>query len=111
MGLRNAVVDVDGSETKLSFENLDDSLIAGKAPEADKKTKCCNLVSSLKFCISLKFILLSMNIESKMYKSSKNSYRVSLTKISEAKKFLDWIYKDSTIYLHRKYNLYKSILV
>lgn len=37
---------------------------------------------------------------------SKTCYELRIVKQSDVKKFLDYIYNDSTIYLQRKYNLY-----
>ena len=41
---------------------------------------------------------------------TKTSYIVTTTKISECYKLLDYLYKDATIYMERKYNKYKSLL-
>lgn len=42
---------------------------------------------------------------------SRNLYRLRIHKISKAYEFLDYIYGDATIYLDRKYDLYKNFIL
>ena len=41
-------------------------------------------------------------------KNSDNLYSYNIYSKKDSKDFLDWIYKDATIYLDRKYEIYKN---
>lgn len=69
-----------------------------------------SFTSTLEFCESVKKIIVDkFNIPVGIYErrknSGKNSYELNITgkKVFDV---LDWLYKDSTIHLHRKYNKY-----
>lgn len=69
-----------------------------------------SFLSTLEFCGSIKKIIVDkFNIPVGIYErhknSGKNSYELNITgkKVFDV---LDWLYKDSTIHLHRKYNKY-----
>lgn len=69
------------------------------------------LWSSYNFCIKFSQILKSMQINSSVDRR-KNIHRLRiLGGKSKRRDFLNWIYKDSTIYLDRKYKTYKDNLV
>ena len=46
----------------------------------------------------------------KRYNNDKNTFTTSIGNKAKVKKFLDYIYKDSTIYLDRKYIKYLDFL-
>lgn len=69
-----------------------------------KNQRCCYLISSKSFCEKAKEILNRYGIESKVAKNSNTDKIMNLRFLSNFyMKFLDFIYKDSTIYLERKY--------
>lgn len=70
-----------------------------------------SIVGTKNFCESVKLILDTLGIESKIsYTHNKESATRNLIiyKRESTKKFLDYIYNDATIYLQRKYDVYKS---
>jgi ferritin len=50
-----------------------------------------------------------INIEMKVYERYKNLTRISLCGNKRVCGFLDWLYKDATIYLDRKFKLYVEL--
>lgn len=59
------------------------------------------------FLQKLESILKSLNIKCSLIKDPKeNCWNLFINGSKNQKKFLDWIYKDATIYLVRKYNKY-----
>jgi hypothetical protein len=75
----------------------------------------CSLVSTLDFCNELKTILMNeLDIKISIYNN--NSKNKDITKSLEicgnnkCIKFLDWLYKDSTLYIDRKYEKYQLLL-
>lgn len=62
------------------------------------------------FCYKIKSILNMDNISSKQDKNSK-IYGVEFGGNRKVKIFLDWMYKDATIFLNRKYNKYNELIV
>lgn len=78
-----------------------------------------NICSSLEFCESLKtFIESELNINCGIYKlnkkSNKNTRQLKIGGTQQSYKFLNWLYKESSVYLDRKYdkfkNFYKTLL-
>ncbi len=62
---------------------------------------------------SLKEILFRLDIKSNKCKANaddKNTYYLRITGYNNLKKFLDWIYKDATMFLIRKYDKYLQFL-
>lgn len=55
-----------------------------------------------------KKIVESLNIKSRSIKDYKNIARYRINDKLDIKKILDWFYKDSSVYLDRKYNKYKD---
>lgn len=67
------------------------------------------IISSEYFCYSLKdFLTKKLNIGIWINKSKK-AKTLKISGTNQVMKFLDWIYKDSKVYLNRKYNKYKDI--
>ena len=49
------------------------------------------------------------NIYNNPIESGKNVFNLNIWGFSRVKIILDWLYKDSELYLQRKYNIYKSV--
>lgn len=72
----------------------------------------CNVVSTKMFCKALKGVVKSeLGIDSKVYKKHTNGVTAQffIYKKQDCISFLDWMYKDCTIALDRKYEKYRSI--
>ena len=73
-----------------------------------------SIISSTKFIKGLKeYIKLELDINSSIYKPKNYQKEVSILSIRGNKqllKFLNWMYKDSNIYLNRKYQKYNEFL-
>lgn len=73
----------------------------------------CSIISTKEFLESMLDIV-EQEFKAKYYIQhtilDKNVYRVYFSNKNVTKQFLDWIYKDATIYLDRKYNKYLSLL-
>lgn len=69
------------------------------------------IISSLDFITSLKNITTKkLNIHWLLRKHEESDvYTIYFSGNRQARKFLDWLYKDSNIYLDRKYNLYLEL--
>lgn len=70
-----------------------------------------SIVSTREFNVDLQKILCKININSQMYfpqKYTDNTCRLDFGGSRQVKRFCDWIYKDATIYLDRKYELFNS---
>jgi uncharacterized protein (DUF433 family) len=82
----------------------------------DVKTRSANtkIVSTLEFCKTMsKIIELNSNIKfGEPYNDveEKNVYSIRLSGNRQIIHFLDWLYKNSSIHLNRKYNLYLKLL-
>lgn len=70
-----------------------------------------SLTSTLMFCDSLSKILKVRNINTSAGIKNKNKItrQLHINSRPQAIKFLDWLYKDATIYLDRKYDKYKHM--
>ena len=68
------------------------------------------IVGTSNMCYAMMNILSNIGIASKVYNTAHNDVTKSLYIgcKDNVKNFLDWIYKDATIYLNRKYDLYIS---
>lgn len=70
-----------------------------------------SIVGTNSFCQKVKQILDSLDIMSKIYNTYNKSTSIRELKIGkkqDSKIFLDYIYKNATIYLNRKYDVYKK---
>lgn len=68
-----------------------------------------NITSTESFCESVKNILTTMDIESKMYNPQPyetTTRTLTMTNKKNSKKFLDYLYKDAKMYLLRKFDVY-----
>ena len=76
-----------------------------------KQTRFITLCSSTSFCESAqKYLFAELNIISKLYKTKNPNTKVlHIFRISQIKKFLEYLYKDSELYINRKYSLYLEI--
>lgn len=79
-----------------------------------KTEKRVRFISTESFCLSVQKILKdTLNINSHIIHEKRDSKGITCTLgIAggiQTKKFLDWIYKDATIYLKRKYEIYKLV--
>lgn len=73
-----------------------------------------SIVGTLNFCTTLSNILNDMNIDNVIYqrRGKESTTRQLFIKGQDNQyKFLKWIYKDATIYLERKYELYQQIIM
>ena len=74
-----------------------------------------NITSTEEFIITLKDVFVKNNIDvGKSYKRYKNkevSAHTVYVKNKSAKEFVDYIYRDATIFLNRKYNIYGNSLL
>lgn len=81
----------------------------------NKQNLRTEFVSTKDFCEKTSILLNQLlNISTYIKKANKNSennitYRLRCDKKMETIKLLDWIYKDATVYLERKYKQYTSI--
>lgn len=74
-----------------------------------QKTRALTITSTLQFCTKTSEIINKYAaIEPKIYKY-KNVYRLTVHGRNKAIKILDWLYRDATIYLRRKNEIYKNI--
>lgn len=70
-----------------------------------------SIVSTQEFNEHLQKTLKDINVNSQMYfpeRYSDNTCRLDFGGSRQVKRFCDWIYKDATIYLDRKYELFRS---
>jgi hypothetical protein len=99
----------------LEFPNIDESLyshfIRGYMDgDGCICNSCLSFTSTNNFCLSLQNIFIKLfNIKGKISDASCHNgvtavYNIS--KKSESKIILDWLYKDADMYLERKYNRY-----
>lgn len=78
---------------------------------SNTKDNIIKIISNHKFCKELLSIITS-NLPIKAYVKKKNGSKVFelvITGNKQIKKFLDWLYTDSNLYLKRKNNLYKKL--
>jgi hypothetical protein len=70
-----------------------------------------SLVSTKEFCDEfISIVLKSTNIKFSCSKTkSNNIFRLAINGRQQTEKILDWIYKDATVFLDRKYNKYLEI--
>lgn len=71
-----------------------------------------NILSSTKFTTSLKDLFQQIGINSKMSQShrcTKDSSTLVVCGNRQIQRVLDWMYKDATIYLQRKYDKYQEL--
>ena len=70
-----------------------------------------SLTSTEMFCVKLTSIIKELNVNTSMTIKNKNKItrQLHINSIPQALRFLDWLYKDSTIYLSRKYSKYLEI--
>jgi hypothetical protein len=78
------------------------------------KDRRCNLVSTEKFCLSVaKIIKDKLDINSSIMlchrKDNVPTRVLSIAGKNQVKKFLDWIYSESDIYLERKHDIYQRL--
>ena len=71
----------------------------------------CSFCSTKDFCLDLQLFLKQININSSLncVKNNNITKTISISGNLQNKRFLNWLYKDSTIYLDRKYQKYLSI--
>ena len=71
---------------------------------------CVSIVGTKSLCEYIQIFLKSIDINSKIYSYNDNGITVSLyiSGKNNSSKFLDYIYKDATIYLNRKHDIYVS---
>lgn len=76
-----------------------------------KETRFITLCSSTSFCESVQeYLFKELNIVSKLYKTKNfNTKVLHIFRIPQIKKFLEYLYKDSELYINRKYSLYLEI--
>lgn len=69
------------------------------------------ILSSRNFCTSLcEYINSELNIKMKNWDKKKtNIYKVCISGNRQVKRFVDWMYNGATLYLDRKYILYKEL--
>ena len=73
-----------------------------------EKNFSVEIVGSSDICNSIKSILSDMGIISTIYNKTDFTKVLFISKKADSINFLNWIYKDSTIHLIRKYNIYKE---
>lgn len=91
----------------------DGCISCSKRNERSKINIQCNFVSTLNFCISLSdFLKQACNCYFYVTKPRKDKNPITRQAMTNGNhqsiRFLDWLYKDATIYLERKYNRYKE---
>jgi intein/homing endonuclease len=70
-----------------------------------------SFVSTKEFNEELKIIFKKFDVNSQLYFPKRynfNTCRLDFGGSRQVKRFCDWLYQDATIFLDRKYNLYKS---
>ena len=73
-----------------------------------EKNFSIEIVGSSDICNSIKSILSDIGIISTIYNKTDFTKVLFISKKTDSINFLNWIYKDSTIHLIRKYNIYKE---
>ena len=73
-----------------------------------------NAVSTLEMANSIQSILSTFDVYASVRKakksdSDKNTYQITITGNKQIQRFLDWLYKDSSIFLSRKYQKYQDL--
>jgi hypothetical protein len=84
------------------------------------KIKCravvVRIISTFEFCNSMRDIIMSqVNVcfgqpHNPANVKGKNVYTIDMSGARQAENFLTWLYKDATIWLDRKYNLYLELI-
>jgi len=73
----------------------------------------CSITSSIFFCKSMReFLAKKLNINiliKKSHRSNNITHDIIINGNCQVTKFLDWLYKDSTIFLNRKHKKYLSL--
>lgn len=72
----------------------------------------CGITSTDKFCNKLKEICLEKQVEPTNFyyrKKGKPTGTLFFGRLSEVKKFTEFIYQDATIYMQRKYDIYHNL--
>jgi hypothetical protein len=80
-----------------------------------KNAVCTKITSTKEFCTSVKNIILQQTglkfgEPRPANKSGNNTYRIDMSGARQIQNFLTWLYKDASIYLNRKYNLYLQLI-
>ena len=86
-----------------------DGSIVKRSKKESSKAYTISLLGTKEF---LSHIIKKYNLKCKLEKKKgveTNNYYIRIHSINEVEKVLDYIYKDSNIYLDRKYNIYKKI--
>jgi len=69
----------------------------------------CKIVGTEKFLIGLQKELLKIGINKSPYFHPSNKiHNITIHSKKDVKNFFDWMYKDSTIYMERKYKIFKN---
>jgi predicted DNA-binding protein YlxM (UPF0122 family) len=82
-------------------------------PNANNRVSTLKIISTLEFCTTIKqFIELKIGTHFCVYNDvpSKNVYTINTSGDRQIRKFLEWLYKNATIYLNRKYELYLKLV-
>jgi len=78
-------------------------------PAKEKRWPQARMISTTEFSNKISNIITNiLNINTSSEKYPNNLSRVIISGNHQIKIFLDWLYKDATIYLDRKYNLYQE---
>lgn len=77
----------------------------------DRNNSKIKVISSYNFISHIQYLLKNeLNINAPITKhDTSDVYLIQFSGNRQAKRFLDWIYTDATIYLDRKYNLYLEL--
>lgn len=81
-------------------------------PPKSKPVCLASLVSTESFCFTVRDTLKKLNINcyirARHPERNTNTRQLHIGGSLQAKRFLDFIYKDATIYLDRKFNIYRN---
>ena len=80
-----------------------------------KNAVSTKITSTKEFCSSVKNVILNQTgikfgEPRSVHKNEKNTYCIDMSGARQIENFLKWLYKDATIYLDRKYNLYLELI-
>jgi len=76
------------------------------------KNLVCTMAGTIDILTSIQmFLKEEIGIDSKIYYHNNKTYILRVHKRKDLSKFVTWLYKDATIYLHRKYNIAKPLII
>lgn len=102
--------DGDGCISIYKNKNMGRGILTKNLCISESTRASINILSTKEFLFSIANILKTINVHTsfgKRYKNrNNNNYSLSVSGNLQIERFLDWLYKDSNIFLKRKYDKY-----